>query len=137
MSSIVQPQSRDEIADTFDHLALVRKHRLTKPTLPPGVERMAKLDPPPKGLQSPQAGRPAISVPGGIIEVPAASASPSASACVVQHAAPSATAADKFGPGELAADAFVTHECDSLVAVNHNPVRRRLDRDREPRAGPA
>jgi len=97
---------------------------------------MAKLDPPPQRLQSAYAWCPAIFVPALPIITTAAAAGPRPRSRQ-KHPAATATATEKFGTGELAVDAFVALERNSLLAVDHDPIGERLDRDREPGAGPA
>jgi len=136
MSSIIGPQSNNEVVDTFCHVVFERKRRIAKLALAPLVQRMAKLDPPPKGLQATKAGRPAVSVPRCVVESSAASAKP-CTALRVEHAAPPIAArAEKLGVGVSPED-FIPSKLDPLVAVDRNPVGRRLDPHREPRAGPA
>jgi hypothetical protein len=138
MSSIVGPQSNNEVVNTLGGLTFERKRRITKFPLTPLVQRMAKLDPPPKGLQTAKPGRPAVSMPDLIVEFRVASANPSAIAGVMEHAAPAiAGRAKKFGAGVSPVEDFITSKLDPLVAVNRNPVRRRLDLHHEPLAGPA
>jgi hypothetical protein len=138
MSSIIGPYSNNEVVDTFRHVVFKRKRRIAKLPLAPLVQRMAKLDPPPKGLQTAKTGRPAVSMPDLIVEFRVASANPSAIAGVMEHAAPAiAGRAKKFGAGVSPVEDFITSKLDPLVAVNRNPVRRRLDLHHEPLAGPA
>jgi hypothetical protein len=134
--SIVLPQPLNEVVDTVGDVSFVCKHRLAQLPLAPLVQRMAKLDPPPQRLQSAYAWCPAIFVPALPVVSTAAAASPCA-ASRVEHAAATAAATEKFGAGELAVDAFVALERDSLLAVDHDPIGERLDRDREPGARPA
>jgi len=122
--------------NTLGDLAFEHKRRSAKSLLAPLVQRMAKLDPPPQRLQSAYAWCPAIFVPALPVVSTAAAASPCA-ASRVEHAAATAAATEKFGAGELAVDAFVALERDSLLAVDHDPIGERLDRDREPGARPA
>jgi hypothetical protein len=67
MSSIIGPQSNNEVVDTFCYVVFERKRRIAKLALAPLVQRMAKLDPPPKGLQTAKAGRPAVSMAAAIV----------------------------------------------------------------------
>jgi hypothetical protein len=56
----------------------------------------------------------------------------------MKHAAPAIAArAEKFGAGVLPVEDFITSKLDPLVAVDRNPVRRRLDLHHEPLTGPA
>jgi hypothetical protein len=134
--SIPLPQLLNEIVDTVGDVSFVCKHRLAQLPLAPLVQRMAKLDPPPQRLQSAYAWCPAIFVPALPIITTAAAAGPRPRSRQ-KHAAATATATEKFGTGELAVDAFVALERNSLLAVDHDPIGERLDRDREPGAGPA
>src|SRR5262249_643408 len=67
MSSIIGPHSNNEVVNTLGDLAFERKRRIAKLPLAPLVQRMAELDPPPKGLQTGKAGRPAISMTAAIV----------------------------------------------------------------------
>ena len=124
--------------NTLGDLTFERKRRITKLPLTPLVQRMAKLDPPPKGLQMAKPDRPAVSMPDLIVEFRVASANPSAIAGVMEHAAPAiAGRAKKFGAGISPVEDFITSKLDPLVAINHDPALRRLDLHRQPLAGPA
>ena len=117
---------------------LMRKHRLTELPFVPTVQWVTKLDPSPKAPQTAYGRRPAILMTATMFELPAPSTRPPVSRCVAQHAAAASAGTAELDAGEPAAPvALLELDRDALIAVDDDRAFPRLDRYREPTAGPA
>src|SRR6516165_11636687 len=110
MLSIIGPQSNNEVVDTFRHVVFKRKRRITKLALAPLVQRMTEPDPPPKGLQTGKAGRPATFVTATIIESATRSTNPRTPLRVEHATSAIAARAEKFRAGVSPVKNFITRK---------------------------